>query len=69
MLANTSAGVLYPTFFFLILSMSRYLSTFARKSHYISRVINSDLSQSFHIKISIAALFRATTHAIGRLTR
>jgi hypothetical protein len=58
----------YPTMFFLVLSMSRYLSTFARKSYYFSRFINWDLSQSFHIKMSIVALFFASLHAIGHLT-
>ncbi|KAL3420613.1 FAD-binding domain-containing protein [Phlyctema vagabunda] len=67
-LAKTSAGILYPTMFFLILSMSRYISTFARRSYYLSRFINWDLSQSFHIKISCVALGFASLHAIGHLT-
>ncbi|ORY01428.1 FAD-binding domain-domain-containing protein [Clohesyomyces aquaticus] len=66
--AKTSAGVLYPTFFFLILSMSRWFSTFSRRFYFISRFINWDLSQSFHIKMSIVALCFATLHAIGHLT-
>lgn len=66
--AKTSAGILYPTLFFLILSMSRYLSTYLRRFYSISRFINWDLSQSFHIKISIVALGFATLHAIGHLT-
>lgn len=66
--SKTSAGVLYPTFFFLILSMSRWLSTFLRRFYFISRFVNWDLSQSFHIKMSIVALFFATLHAIGHLT-
>ena len=48
--------------------MSRWLATFARRSYYISRFINWDLSQSFHIKMSCVALFFATTHALGHLT-
>ena len=60
--------MLYPTLFFLTLSMSRWLATFARRSYYISRFINWDLTQSFHIKMSCVALFFATTHAIGHLT-
>merc|ERR1712225_195050 len=67
-MAKTAAGVLYPTLFFLILSMSRYISTFARKSYYLSRFINWDLSQSFHIIISIVAISFASLHAIGHLT-
>lgn len=67
-LAKTCAGVLYPTFFFLILSMSRWLSTFLRRFYFISRFINWDLSQSFHIKVSIIALVFVTLHAIGHLS-
>lgn len=67
-LAKTCAGALYPAFFFLILSMSRYFSTLLRRNYYISRFINWDLSQSFHIKMSIVALTLATLHAIGHLT-
>ncbi|EON64592.1 hypothetical protein W97_03825 [Coniosporium apollinis CBS 100218] len=66
--AKTSAGVLYPTFFFLILSMSRWFSTWLRRSRLISRLVNFDLSQAFHVKISIVALGFATLHAIGHLT-
>ncbi|KAF2651888.1 hypothetical protein K491DRAFT_636730 [Lophiostoma macrostomum CBS 122681] len=66
--SKTCAGVLYPTFFFLILSMSRWFSTFLRRYYFISRFINWDLSQSFHIKMSIVALFFATLHAIGHLS-
>ncbi|KAL5356418.1 FAD-binding domain-containing protein [Aspergillus floccosus] len=66
-LAKTCAGALYPTFFFLLLSMSRYFSTFLRRFYYISRFVDWDLSHSFHIKISIVALFLASLHAIGHL--
>lgn len=66
--SKTCAGVLYPTFFFLILSMSRWLATFLRRFYFISRFVNWDLSQSFHIKMSIVALFFATLHAIGHLS-
>lgn len=66
--AKTCAGVLYPTFFFIILSMSRWLSTFLRRFYFISRFINWDVSQSFHIKMSIAGLCFATLHAIGHLS-
>ncbi|KAJ4377349.1 hypothetical protein N0V83_000174 [Neocucurbitaria cava] len=65
--SKTCAGVLYPTFFFLILSMSRWLSTFLRRFYVISRFVNWDLSQSFHIKMSIVAICFATLHAIGHL--
>lgn len=67
-MAKTCAGALYPTFFFLILSMSRYFSTWLRRSYHISRFFNWDLSQSFHIRISCVAILLATLHAIGHLT-
>ncbi|OMP86160.1 Superoxide-generating NADPH oxidase heavy chain subunit A [Diplodia seriata] len=67
-LAKACAGALCPTFFFLILSMSRYFSTFLRKSYYLSRFINWDLSQEFHIKIACVALVLSTLHGIGHLT-
>ncbi|KAI6803182.1 hypothetical protein KC363_g2086 [Hortaea werneckii] len=68
-LAKTSAGVLYPTLFFMLLSMSRHLATFIRgRSYYLSRFINWDLSQAFHIYMSLAGLFFASLHAIGHLT-
>ncbi|KAK0614769.1 FAD-binding domain-containing protein [Immersiella caudata] len=67
-LAKTTAGALYPTMFFLVLSMSRYCSTFLRRSYCLSRFVNWDLSQSFHIKMSITAVSLATLHAIGHLT-
>ncbi|KAG6354162.1 hypothetical protein INS49_004766 [Diaporthe citri] len=67
-LAKTCAGALYPTFFFVILSMSRYFSTFMRKWYHVSRFINWDLGQSFHVKMSCVALALATLHAIGHLT-
>ena len=67
-LAKASAGVLYPTLFFMLLSMSRHFSTFLRRSYLISRFINWDLSQAFHISLSICGLFFASLHAIGHLS-
>lgn len=66
--AKFSAGALYPIFFFLILSMSRWFATLCRKSYIVSRFINWDLSQSFHVKMSCAALVLALTHAISHMT-
>lgn len=66
--AKFSAGALYPTFFFLILSMSRWFATFCRKSYLVSRFINWDLSQSFHIRMSCVALVFSLTHAIAHMT-
>ncbi|SPO00300.1 related to NADPH oxidase homolog 1 [Cephalotrichum gorgonifer] len=67
-MAKTCAGAMYPTFFFLILSMSRYFSTLLRRSYHVSRFFNWDLSQEFHIRISCVAILLATLHAIGHLT-
>ena len=67
-MAKTCAGALYPTFFFLILSMSRYFSTWMRRSYLISRFLNWDLSQKFHVRISCVAVLLVTLHAIGHLT-
>ncbi|KAF7561034.1 hypothetical protein G7046_g3100 [Stylonectria norvegica] len=67
-LAKTCAGALYPTFFFVVLSMSRYFSTFLRRSYYISRFLNWDLSQAFHIRISCAAFVLVVLHSLGHLT-
>lgn len=55
--AKLSSGALYPLFFFLILSMSRWFATFSRRSYILSSFINWDLSRSFHIRISCIALF------------
>lgn len=67
-LAKACAGVLYPTLFFMVLSMSRPLSTFLRRFYALSRFINWDHSQKFHIIMSVTALTFATLHAIGHLT-
>lgn len=67
-MAKTCAGALYPTFFFLILSMSRYFSTWMRRSRFLSHFLNWDLSQKFHIRVSCVAILLATLHAIGHLT-
>lgn len=61
-------GPRYPTMFFLIMSMSRYLSTIARKSYYLSRFINWDLSRTFHIIMAIATIVFGTCHSVGHLT-
>lgn len=67
-LAKTCAGVLYPTLFFMILSMSRYFATYMRRFYYISKWANWDRHQSFHIWMALVALFFASLHAIGHLT-
>jgi len=67
-MAKTCAGFLYPTMFFLVLSMARYFSTIFRRSYHVSKYINWDLSQDFHIWMSIVALVLATLHAIGHFS-
>lgn len=67
-MAKFNAGALYPTLFFLLLSMSRWFQTFMRQSYYVARFVNADHSQAFHIYISICALVLATLHAIGHLS-
>lgn len=67
-MAKFNAGALYPTLFFLLMSMSRWFQTFMRKSYYVARFVNADHSQAFHIYISICAMVLATLHAIGHLS-
>ncbi|KXS98697.1 hypothetical protein AC578_1255 [Pseudocercospora eumusae] len=67
-MAKLNAGAIYPTFAFMLLSMSRHLSTFLRRSYYLSRFINWDYCQKFHIIMSCFGLLFATLHAIGHLT-
>ena len=67
-LAKSSAGFLYPTMFLLLLSMSRYFSTILRRSYRLSWIIDWDVSQAFHVKMSILSLALATLHAIGHLS-
>lgn len=66
--AKFCAGAIYPIMGFMLLSMSRWLSTFLRRFWTISRFINWDLSQSFHIYISCTGLFFGSLHAIAHLT-
>ncbi|KAB8343023.1 hypothetical protein FH972_022617 [Carpinus fangiana] len=67
-LAKFSAGALYPTLFFMVLSMSRWFATAMRRFYYFSLFVNWDRSQSFHIWMACAGLVFATLHAIGHLT-
>jgi predicted ferric reductase len=67
-MAKGSAGVLYPTLFFMVLSMSRWFATACRRFYYLSRFVDWDRHQSFHIWMACIALFFASLHAIGHLT-
>lgn len=66
-LSKATAAALYPTFFFLLLSMSRYFATLIRRFKYIPRIINWDRSQSTHVWMAMAGLGLSTVHAIGYL--
>lgn len=67
-MAKAAAGALYPTLFFMVLSMSRWFATAMRKFYHISRFINWDLSQRFHVMMACTALVLGTLHAIGHLS-
>lgn len=66
-MSKTNAGTLYPTFFFLILSMSRYLSTFAKRWYIASRYTSVLFTHEFHIAMSCLGVLQATLHALGHL--
>lgn len=67
-LAKASAGALYPTMFFLIISMSRWTVTLCRNSAYLSSVINLDKFRSFHIRMAICAFVLSLLHTLGHLS-
>lgn len=66
--AKACTGALYPTFFFMMSSMSRYFTTMVRRSRHISRFFNLDLSMNFHIYLSCLGLLLATVHATSHLS-
>lgn len=66
--AKACTGALYPTLFFMTLSMSRYFTTVLRRSSHISRFLNLDSSRTFHIRMSCLCLVLATIHAISHLS-
>lgn len=65
--SKTAAGALYPTLLFMILSMSRWLPTFAKHFGFLTTFINWDHSQRFHIIMACLTLLFATIHAAGHL--
>ena len=67
LVAKFSAGVLYPTSFFLVLSMSRWFATWCRRYYWLGLAINWDYSQAFHIYMAIAMTFFSCLHAGGHL--
>ena len=66
--AKACSGALYPTFFLLLLSTSRYLSTMLRRSYFLSRFLSLDHSKAFHIYISCVALLLSTIHSAAHLS-
>lgn len=48
--------------------MSRWLGNACRRFYYLSRIINWDRHQSFHISMACLSMFFATMHAIFHLT-
>ncbi|KAE8234043.1 hypothetical protein CF326_g907 [Tilletia indica] len=66
-LAKFAAGALLPTLFFMLTSMSRWFITILRRSYFVSRFINADFHQDFHVRMAITCLVLATLHAIGHL--
>lgn len=64
--AKLAAGALYPTFFFLVLSMSRWLATVSR--YFSSReYVNWDRYRYFHIRMAITALALSILHTCGHV--
>lgn len=66
--AKGCTGALYPTFFFMTLSMSRYFTTILRRSPCVVRFLNLDLSRRFHMWICSFGLLLATIHGVSHLT-
>jgi len=67
-MAKGAAGTLYPILFFTLLSMSRWFGTACRRFYHLSRFIDWDRHQSFHIWMACLGLLFASLHAIGHLT-
>ena len=66
--AKTFAGAIYPTIFFMMLSMSRWLATLSRKIPGLGRFVNWDLHRGFHIYMCCSCLLFATIHGIAHLS-
>ena len=69
-IAKGAVGVLYPTMFFMLMSMSRWLAVFMTRwgPEFFSSLINWDLHQAFHGWMAIEALLFGTIHSISHLT-
>lgn len=65
--AKFGGGALYPTLFFLILSMSRWLATIGRYFG-IHKYLNWDRHRYFHIRMAVMALVLSLLHTFGHVT-
>ena len=66
--AKLGAGVIYPTLALLLLSTSRRLATFLRRWRFVSRFINWDRSQHFHVCMAVTLVVFALLHSLSHLT-
>ncbi|KAH9832721.1 NADPH oxidase homolog-like protein 1 [Teratosphaeria destructans] len=66
--AKFAAGSLYPVLALMLLSMSRWLSTWIRRSYWISKFVDWDYHKSFHLSMAWIGLFFATMHGIGHMS-
>lgn len=64
--AKFATGALYPTFFFMVLSMSRWLATIARHFGF-ARFVNWDRYRFFHIRMAVTALILSMLHTCGHV--
>lgn len=64
--AKFGAGALYPTFFFLVLSMSRWLATLCRYFG-SQKYLNWDRHRYFHIRMAIMTLVLSLLHTCGHV--
>ncbi|PWN92968.1 hypothetical protein FA10DRAFT_282647 [Acaromyces ingoldii] len=65
--SKAAAGALYPTLFLMVISMSRWLPTYAKHRGILSTFINWDRSKPFHIAMASLTVVFATVHALGHL--
>lgn len=66
-MSKAVAGALYPTLFLMVISMSRWLPTYAKHRSILSAFINWDRSRPFHIAMASVTVAFATMHALGHL--
>ena len=67
-MAKGCAGALYPTLFFMLMSMSRWVQIAMTRFNIGTRFINWDKKRSFHIRLALCAMVLTFAHSIGHLT-